>query len=228
MRTARWVCTAIAVTMAILPATTLAQNIDTRDVDTYVWGGGGIYGQSFTVGTSTTLTSFSFWVGANDPQIAGGTGPYQFYTQLFAWNGSTVTGSALYTSGVLDAVCCDSNVPPRFDFSVGSLALTSGAQYLALVANTAEGVGLKLGYATTSSGFGSTYAGGEFIGGSTPAGGPPDATTASYYPIAFAPGNDLMFAADFARVTATPEPATFGLMITGLIGIGFVRRRRQG
>jgi hypothetical protein len=223
MRSSLRLATAVAL-VATAPAAVRAQDIDTRNVDSYVWGGGGIYGQTFTVGSLTSLLSFSFWVGGNDLITpGGGTGPYDFYAQLFAWNGTSIFGSALYTSGVFNSGCCDDNVPPRFDFNTGGIGLTSGAQYLALVARTDPG-GLKVGYVRGPNGFIDSYPGGEFVGGFN-SGGNPDPATAAYFPIQFIAGNDLMFVADFDNAQVVPEPATFVLVLSGLGLVGLVRRR---
>jgi hypothetical protein len=225
MRFPRWSGAAIAAAViGTLPIAIAAQNIDTRNVDSYVYGGSGIYGQSFTVGTTATLLSYAFWVGANDP-ANGGVGRYDFLSQLFAWNGTGIVGGPLYTSATFDSGCCDDLVPPRYDFNVGALSLTSGAQCVATIARTTTG-GLELGYVRGPSSFIDSYAGGEFVGGVSFGGGAPDAANATYLPIAFAPGNDLMFAADFAQ-TAAPEPAMIALLATGIGLLGVVRRRRR-
>jgi hypothetical protein len=226
MRRMQWGAATLFAVLAVSPA--MGQTIDTRSLDSYVYGGGGIFGETFTVGPSqTTLTSYSFWVGANDPTTGNnGTGPYQYYSQLYRWNGTGIVGGALYTSGVLAAPCCDPGGPPRVDFAVGAVPLTDGAQYLALIARTTNG-GLDVGYVRVPPGaFGDSYAGGEFIGGTSFGGVAPDPATASYGPIQFAPGNDLMFVAQFA-VTAAPEPSSLALLVGGAGALGLLRRRRR-
>ncbi|MGV3709587.1 MAG: PEP-CTERM sorting domain-containing protein [Gemmatimonas sp.] len=216
---------AVAGTMA-LPSLTNAQNIDTRVVDSYAYGGQGIFGQSFTVGSLTTLNSYSLWVGANDINTFGGTGsgPYSFYSQLYAWNGTGITGGPLYTSGVLSATCCDAGVPPRYDFNVGALSLSSGQQYLALVARTTPGT-LYMGIVKSGGNPFNSYNGGVFIGGFGP--GTPDPATAVYGAVEFQPGNDMMFVAAFEQPTVVPEPSTFALMAAGCLGLVAAARRRR-
>ena len=199
-----------------------AQTIDTRwNTRGLVSGGTGVFAQSFTVDPEySVLNDFSVFVNGH----VGG--PVNFRTYLFAFDGTYATGPALFTSAVQSAT---NSAPPAqmFTFATTGLSLTPGGLFLAVMQNVDDG-GLIVGYAQPSGGsYGDNYAGGQFYGGSSrdnPAG-------STYTPIQFAPGNDLEFVAHFsaADVTVTPEPASFVLLATGLLGILAVRyRARRG
>ena len=211
-------------------ATLGAQTIDTRSASpSSVFGGSGIYGQSFVVPNGYPfLEDFTFWVGPN------GNG-YFFRTQLFAFDEAThmVTGSALYTSDVRSSMgfANDPNAN-AVTFDVGGLSLTPGGLFAAFVEFTdgsgqPTGGSLALGF--NGSAGGDAYADGGFLIGSASGAN----MNQAFFENAFYQGSDLRFVANFAEVagsTVAPEPATMMLLGTGLFGLTGVatsRRRRR-
>ena len=83
------------------------------------------YGQTFTpTSDQTNLNSFSFKFSAETPTLA----PIQYSAQIYQWNGTNVTGSALFTSPLTAA-------PISADYTTvtlntGGVGLTSGQQYV--------------------------------------------------------------------------------------------------
>jgi hypothetical protein len=176
------------------------------------WGGaGGIaYGQIFTVPAGErVLVNYSFSLDSLNAQ-------FPFVSQVYAWNGSGVTGPSLFTSGVLFSPLPLDVFATTVLFP--SIAVTAGQQYIALVTNQPSGVSLG---APADSGGGmflnqdNPYAGGQFaFKGGNPETGPWALTLSNA---------DAVFHATFV-----PEPATlflFGVGLAGLMGVGSWGRR---
>ena len=91
--------TAVLLVTSLLGGTAHAQ---TADIDTYAnwdsiggvmaFGGGNIetFGQTFTVTSESELSSFSFYMGC----YYGDT----FHTRIYAWDGTKITGDALFSA----------------------------------------------------------------------------------------------------------------------------------
>jgi hypothetical protein len=191
----------LALAATVLTAHALAaQTIDTRGNANQTVNGPEIIGQRFTAPTdAAALTAFTFFVGAPLQQT------YDYRTSLYAFGESGPVGTALYTSEVRSA---SGGLTPQL-FTVGSIAVTPGASYFALVVRTIPGQ-LTLGLADDSPpGIQSTYANGELYIAAFTA----DPVAASYN--SFTSGDDLMFVGSFAPSTV-PEPSALALVAGGL------------
>ena len=119
---------ATAVGIAVASSATpglAATSIDTTGAFTSNWHPFGqpdtsAYGETFTVGSDNVLNSFSLYL---DGQVAS---TLNFTAYVYAWNGSMITGSALYTSANQIFNGSADNSPVEFAFNTGSLSLNSG------------------------------------------------------------------------------------------------------
>jgi len=206
---------ALGAACAILAATaatpaTAATSIDTTGSFTSNWHPFGqpdtsAYGQTFTVGSDNVLNSFSLYL---DGQVAT---PVNFTAYVYAWNGSEITGSALYTSANQLFSGSADNSPMEFAFNTGALGLNSGSQYVAfLFANSG---GLANMPAASSN-----YGGGSFVFNNVG----PDFSSLSSTPWAVV-GSDVWFKATFNG--AVPEPGTWMMMLLGFGAMGVAMRR---
>jgi len=180
-------------------------NIPTDGNNIVFWGPDAIgdqsYGQAFTAPNSKLL-DYSLTVSGD---------AFQFVSQVYAWDGSGTTGSALFTSEVL------TNPPANTTFTFKpDIALTSGQMYIALV--TPDPGGVNIG----GSGVGSIAA--NFTNGAPSefffAEGDPGVHNNWFSFI----GN-AEFHADFAA--GVPEPATWAMMLFGFGGLGAAIRSRR-
>lgn len=178
-------------------------------------------GQTF-VSLGNQLLSFGFY--AFGPWTVLGS----FQAQIFAWNGSAVTGSALYASSPFAPVTSSGWI----DFSAGGVGLNSGSSYLALIsmATNTTPAGCPNCYWNLGRDLQNPYAGGHDVF-TTFLTSPPslsDVQTAVWNTLTqAAPGNDQDFAFRATFTTVTPEPGSIVLLATGLVGIGLVMRRRR-
>ena len=125
------------------------------------WGGTSTstYGETFVAPSGQWLQTVSFSILNNSANNI----PFQAY--VYAWNGTTITGSALFSGAV-------SNVPGSASFqsiavSTGNLNLNAGQQYVAFYTTTTTGAtqgGASWGYLGTGTAAGSDgYSGGNFV-----------------------------------------------------------------
>ena len=200
--------------------------------------GGSVVGQSFTA-SGTTLNAFGFYAASN------WTGNGMFQAFLFGMSGSSLTGSALYTSSALNYTSITTG---WFDFFTGGLGLTAGNVYMAILApisvtsgSTVMDLGIEAGdvYAGGGGAFSWTnlpateagLVGASWLGLNVFKGMDDFALRLDYAaagPQTFGPQNDPLD--DDFPTTTTPEPASVALVATGLIGLmgaGRVRRKRQ-
>jgi hypothetical protein len=122
----------------------------------YYWGNSDDtpgYGQVFTAPAgASSLYSFEFFVKADS-------GSMDYTAYLFAWNGTSTTGAALYTSTPLSMPASDSFTPQQIN--TGGIAVTPGSQYLACfyqTSGTGQGCWAAVPHAA--------YSGGGFVYGS--------------------------------------------------------------
>ena len=152
---------------------------------------GGTCGQSFTVPAAPSPDNV-----LQSVTLTFATSSSQTF-QVYAFSGGVLAGAPLFTQ----AVAPTAGTETRTFTPAGGLALVSGAQYAAVL--TALGGGVSLSY-----GFPGGYAGGDLL--ACPA------SVCSVLPTA-----DATFSATFVRAQATvPEPATWLMLATGLLGLG--------
>ena len=188
------------------------------------WGSGGFistptYGETVTVPTdgNNILSSFTFYI-SEDVFAA----TFRAYVQ--AWNGSTVTGTPLYTS---PSSFTSTGLTPAYDaytFSPNA-TLTPGGVYLLYFSTIGviNPLPIVSAWGATSA---DTYSGGSFWYSeqdvaTSDVGVIGDLNTGSWAQIGV---TDLAFSATF---TSTPEPASLGLVLTGL-GAMLWRAKRRG
>lgn len=224
-------------TFAALPLLTLALALPAAHADTTIdnpgdrsgfFGWGSVasgstptYGQTITAPTGESLlTSFTL-------TFTFGPGGQAYRAYVYAWNGSTITGSALFTSDLLTApMAPDADVPVTI--STGSVAVTAGSQY-ALLFSTLGEASSSSGYEFRTNSDDSSYTGGTFITNDRGAGNP-NTTVASLTAGGWDSQNrDLAFTATFINAAAAaPEPGSIALLLTAGVPVaGLVRRRRK-
>ncbi len=144
--------------------------------------------------------------------------PFQAY--VYNWNGSSITGSALYTSAPL-SIAPSGNLFLPVSVTGINTALTPGSQYLVFFSTL--GFAGNIGGARYQTAPDSAYTGGTFAFS--------NAATFATLPNSFTSGvfGDLAFTATFTPTsTAVPEPGSVALL-TGLslTGAALLRRRRK-
>ncbi|WP_256731615.1 PEPxxWA-CTERM sorting domain-containing protein [Sphingomonas sp. dw_22] len=223
----RFLAAALFAATAVSPA--MAQDIDTTGGATTILTGVGTssinaMGSTFTVGAQTQLDSFSFSLA--DPNRFN-SADYLFKAYIYAWNGSSPIGTALYESSLQQYAFGPSG--REYSFDTGGIALDSGEKYVLFFSNAGvqasdatKGVGTKFQRQDV-------YAGGELVfslggdGFSSMLAGP--WTTSGSVRGTY----DMAFKVDFSDPAGVPEPAAWGMMIggLGLAGASMRHRRRK-
>jgi hypothetical protein len=163
------------------------------------------------------LNSFSMYL-VDYLGVAPSSPPIDFTAYIYAWDGSKATGSALYSSAVQSF--SGSLTPTEYVFNTGSLALTSGSQYVAfLFANSGGSAGMPIAGTLGSD----AYSGGSFVFYNTT--NFSDLTTNSWDGASLFSPTDAWFKAAFNAVGAVPEPGSWALMLLGFAGVGVALRR---
>jgi hypothetical protein len=175
------------------------------------------YGESFTAAAGfDVLNAMTFEI----QNTSGASIPFNAY--VYAWNGTAITGSALFTSGP-NSVASGAGFQ-AISVNTGAVALTDGSTYIALYSTLGDG-----GSASAVSSWGilssdSAYPGGTFeYSNAALLSGLSDSTTWNNGS-AGSVGEDLAFELDF-NGSATPEPSTFTLIAGALVGAVLWRRR---
>ena len=151
---------------AALLTTTLASPSHAFDIDTTgAWNGStyisswgvpntATYGQTITADTlHANLQNITFYLG-----YGGGTPQYQAY--VYQWNGTRITGPALYTSGILTAPA--GNIYTPVTISTGGIALTPGQQYVVFFSTSTVDPNVSSAYRWGALTSNTTYSGGQF------------------------------------------------------------------
>ncbi len=180
------------------------------------------YGQTFTVGTETTLYNFSFFLdGENDPGVV------DFAGYVMEWNGSEskATGSILYQSGPLSTNANDVGFE-EFQFDTGGINLTQGKQYVAFL-SASDFFDGTAGTSKVGARLTDVYDGGGFFYSNNEN----DFSLLTTNSWDFGGENvvgfsDLAFKASFSpSVEPVPEPVTIlGTFVAGALGIAFKRK----
>jgi PEP-CTERM motif len=185
------------------------------------------YGETFTA-PGGPLTSYSFVL--DDL----GTGQLDVIGQVYAWSGNLIcnpcspqpfgaTGPALFTSAEF--------IIPKFagfqtvTVNTGAVSLTTGNQYVILLADIASTGGSNWG--TVSPGPGVANDGGfnaQYTGLVPP--DPSLINTQTWND--FGDNGSLVYTATFGSESPVPEPSTLGVVGLGLIGLCAMKRRHIG
>jgi hypothetical protein len=170
------------------------------------------YGQTFTVGSSNILNSFSFFLkGFNDPDTT------EFTAYVMAWNGSRATGDILFQS--IPLATSPNEGFERFDIMTGNLALTIGQQYVAFF-NASKQFDSSTGRAAMGT-VSDSYDGGQFV--LLGNGSEFNLLTQQNWATAPVP-MDAAFIANFSDgLVPVPTPA----LLPGLIGMGVAALRKK-
>ena len=173
------------------------------------------YGQTFrTPAVDTKLDNFAVWLQSED--VA-----FEMKAYVYAWGGQKATGSALFTSGILFAPTGELT---KTIVQIGGLNLVAGNAYVFFLSTSGlEGFGK--GGMECALDCSDAYTDGAFvfqINGD-------DTSTWTSEDWRNFEGEDLRFEANFSAgdQNVVPEPSTYLLTASGLLGLGAIARRRR-
>ena len=184
------------------------------------WGTGDLatpsYGQTFRAPAGNTrLDVISFW-------LEGGSS-LTFRAYVYAWDTANrrASGSALFTSAI--GAAPGGSGYQRLDVTTGGVALAANTTYVAFlstsgIAQPTGGIGWEISY--------DEYGDGSLVWLNNP----DDAsrwTSAEWSTGWDGSGGDLRFEMAFNQSAVIPEPSTYALMATGLVGLAGIARRRR-
>ena len=180
------------------------------------------WGQSF-VALGSSLSSFGFYL--RGPWRGSGA----YVTNIFSWNGSTVSGNPIFSSSVFAA----SSITTFGwqDFASGGTALTVGASYFAMFLGSIGPNGLESRFGIQGN---DPYVDGKgyFAESVLPVGATSKELQGADWKTVkqLSPTSseiDFGFRATFSS-TIVPEPSTFPLLLIGVVGIaGTIPARRS-
>ena len=208
--------TMLAVSASIATAQSVSLSSNGSPIGGFGPGPNGVpgVGQVFTAGDNY-LTNFGFFL-TNDPNTdMNGVGSnLQFRAYVYGFDGSTVTGTALYTSPVTSGT--DATDFQQYLFNTGFTPLVPGNMYVAFLSTagvTQSGIGFN-----SFAGTDDAYSGGDFVfdygdGSFTD----PNTIGDGGAPMAF----------NAAFATTTPEPSELALLAPALLGLVPVVRRKM-
>ena len=210
-----------AAMMMTFAAATSAQSVTIGTTSDHKIAGGSGVSESgeFTLGQTfrtpdaehIQLDAWSFWLEGSDVAST--------QIQIFEWANNGLLGDALFTSAVVTAL---SSVFAKTTVEPTGLILDPTKTYLALL-NPVTAILTADAVCGPNCGGVDQYSAGQLVQFTTTSSDATDHPT-----IRLAPA-DVVFEASFSApaVTATPEPATVGLLAVGLVGVGGIARRKK-
>ena len=174
------------------------------------------YGQTFrTPAVDTKLDTFAVWLQSDD--VA-----FEMKAYVYAWGGQKATGSALFTSGILFAPAGELT---KTIVQIGGLNLIAANAYVFFLSTSGLPGSTTGGMECANDCFSNDYADGAFvyqINGD-------DTSKWTNEEWENFEGDDLRFEANFSAgdQNVVPEPSTYLLTASGLLGLGAIARRRR-
>ncbi len=195
------------------------------------WGPGGTqtYGETFIAPSDSTLQSFTFYLRSDS-------GTTTFQADVYAWSGNLkggnspqgATGPALFTSPNMSLTANGSF--QTVTVNTGGVSLTPGHAYVALLttsdpasilANTGSFQSWEWGDTQLTHVANDGGGGFNFYNNATSS----ELNTTSWDD--FSDFGDLAWKAVFGPSVAVPEPTALSIILVGLAGLGFARRRKS-